>query len=66
METVSVAEPASLKQLYCYVLNTELAYILEGNEVAKDYHEGKFDPCMLKYADPKKLKKKPQKKRIPI
>ena len=66
LETVNVALPASLKQMYCYALNTELAYIIEGNEVAHDYHEGKFDPGMLKYADPKKLKKKPQKKRIPI
>lgn len=66
LETVNIALPASLKQMYCYALNTELAYIIEGNEVAHDYHDGKFDPGMLKYADPKKLKKKTQKKRIPI
>lgn len=55
-----------MQKVYIYALNTELAYILEANEVSKDYHSGQFDPCMLKWADPKKLKKKPQKKRLPI
>jgi len=56
----------TLKKLYGYALNQELSYILEANEVALDYHEGKFDPTLLKYADPKRLKKKPHKKHVPI
>ena len=44
--------------MYVYALNTELAYIMEANQVTDEYHKGKFDPCMLKYADPKNLKKK--------
>ena len=56
---MNFSDPDSLKKLYAYALNTELAYILEANEVSKDYHSGKFDPCMMKYSDPKKLKKKP-------
>ena len=59
IEQVNFSDPDSLKKLYAYALNTELAYILEANEVSKDYHSGKFDPCMMKYSDPKKLKKKP-------
>jgi len=45
--------------MFAYALNTELAYQIEANTVATEYHGGKFDPSMLKYADPKKLKKKP-------
>ena len=31
LETVNVALPASLKHMYCYALNTELAYLIESN-----------------------------------
>ena len=48
------------------MLNSELSYILEAEKASEAYHEGKFDPAMLKYADPKKLKKQPQKKKIPL
>ena len=58
MEQVNFSDPDSLKKLYVYALNTELAYILEANEVGKNHHSGKFDPSMMQYADPKKLKKK--------
>ena len=44
--------------MYLYVLNSELAGILEADQAAEEYHNGKFDPSMLKWADPKKLKKK--------
>ncbi len=40
------------------MLNTELLGSLEANEAAIEYHDGKFDPSMLKHANPKNLKKK--------
>jgi len=53
--------------MYLYVLNSELAGILEADATSKEYHSGKFDPSMLKWADPKNLKnKKREKKRIPL
>lgn len=63
---MAFSDKENLKQLYLYVLNTELNGILEANQAAKEYHGGKFDPSMLKYADPKKLKKKPGKKLAPV
>jgi len=41
---------------------------LEADLAAAEYHNGKFDPAMLKFADPKKLKKSkaPVKKKIPL
>ena len=66
IDEVNFADNESLKQLYLYVLNSELSGILEADQAAGEYHDGKFDPSMLKWADPKKLKKKPVKKRIPI
>lgn len=56
---MNYSDPDSLKKLYVYALSTELAYILEANEVGKDFHSGKFDPSMMKYSNPKNLKKKP-------
>ena len=67
LDEVNFADSASLKQLYLYVLNSELTWLLEADEAAAEYHDGKFDPSMLKYADPKKLKKKEQvKKKVPL
>ena len=67
LDEVNFADRESLKQLYLYVLNTELTGLLEADHAAAEYHNGKFDPSMLKFADPKKLKKKePAKKKIPL
>ena len=67
LEEINFADPESIKQLYLYVLNTELSDILEADEKAVEYHEGKFDPSMLKYANPKNLKRKTvEKKRGPV
>lgn len=61
LDEVNFADGDSLKQMYLYVLNSELAGILEADQAADEYHNGKFDPSMLKWADPKKLKKKNEK-----
>ena len=67
LDEVNFADKESLKQLYLYVLNSELTGLLEADQAAAEYHNGKFDPSMLKFADPKKLKKKePVKKKIPL
>lgn len=67
LDEINFADPESIKQLYLYVLNTELSDILEADEKSMEYHVGKFDPSMLKYANPKNLKrKKVEKKRIPV
>ena len=61
LDEVNFADGDSLKQMYLYVLNSELVGILEADQAADEYHNGKFDPSMLKWADPKKLKKKNEK-----
>lgn len=66
LDEINFADSESIKQLYLYVLNTELSDILEADEKALEYHGGKFDPSMLKYANPKNLKKRTEKKRVPI
>ena len=58
LNEVASVDKDNLKQLFLYVLNTELLGTLEANEAAIEYHDGKFDPSMLKYANPKSLKKK--------
>ena len=66
-EDVNTADPESLKQLYLYVLNSELNWLLEANQAAAEYHAGKFDPAAHKWDDPKKLKKKQKpKKKVPL
>lgn len=53
---MNFADKDSLKQLFLYVLNSELSWVLEADAAAAEHHNGKFDPAMLKWADPKNLK----------
>ena len=66
LNEVASVDKENLKQLFLYVLNTELLGNLEANEAAREYHDGKFDPSMLKYANPKNLKKKQQAKKANV
>lgn len=56
VDEVNFADKESLKQLFLYVLNSELSWDLEADAAAAEHHNGKFDPAMLKWADPKNLK----------
>lgn len=63
LDEVNDADSESLKQHYMYVLNGELNWLLEANQAADEYHNGKFDPALHKWDDPKKLKSKGKKRK---
>lgn len=57
MHKLEYGDSQLIKQLYIYALKDQLDHNKEANEVAKNYHSGKFDPFMMNLMDKKKMKK---------
>ena len=56
MKKIEYGEPLLIKQLYLYALKDVLDHEVEANQVAKNYHSGKFDPFMMSLMDKKSKK----------
>ena len=62
MNKIEFGDSQLIKQLYIYALKDMLDHNKEANDVARNYHSGKFDPFMMNLMDKKKTKKEKVKR----
>ena len=63
MHKIEFGDPQLIKQLYIYALKDALDHDKEANQVARNYHSGKFDPFMMNLMDKKSKKSNSQVRR---
>ena len=62
---IDFADIDSIKKLYIYMYKDEQEHNNEADFWAKIYKDSKFDAQKMKYTDPRNLKKKRQKNKLP-